>query len=972
MVKQLGPPDLFLTLSLADNRLLDLKEFYNSLGISTSGKSLYTLNAENPMYQVIYSKIRLETFISKILPNVINYSDHYTVFELQGRGSLHTHSLLWLNPDEGPTIRTIDMNDQNEISKLNNYFSHMMTAMEIENHSDTELEHPTSKTYSNRLIDLSNCVNKLQVHEHTDYCLDKSGNCRFGHDKLENNNEAQTIIANEVVEFKERRNNPKIVTYNETLLRAWRCNINLKVVNSNETILAYMTKYLSGKGQPDIMQIFADVFEKHQEKETNVYRIIMDIMMSNMTGKLITIQEIFTRLLSQDLCQFSRTFERIDVNSKILQPNGKTKEPEYITAYLKRNQKFENYSLYEFMKKVAIKKKNKKFAYTMRQKEPIITFGIQFVSKSDPGFKEYAQNWCLYFTAQNEKFRIMEPDESVEIYNSVVNEAFSGKDPVDYQITHRKLRASDDILDNPINDVPVNPVPEVRDVIQMDGAQGQEDYAFEPEIVVDNLIHLSNDQISQLERVFKSLREESKDQTITTGFKDRLNQEQKIAFEIMTKQENKKIILNGKAGSGKSFIINALREHYGRQIVVSAPTGVAAHNVGAVTIHTLLHFAGNHMPEMTAINSIQKFQEEFEEINVLIIDEYTMMGAQMLCWVDTRLQLAKNNSTEFGGIKLILCGDPRQLPQVKAKVLWGTHTATEDRDVGYGIELYKSFKCVVVLKQSMRQENGSEFAQICNRIGDAKMISEDYNILKELQHSNHFENSIKLCCTRLKAKQINDEKLQALTSQKKTIKAVDTFSKTKRKPEEEIHGLRQCLEVKVGSQVMLTSNLNVKTGLVNGATGIVRGLYINSENECIGALVEFKNYSGIRIGQEFAPNHVPIFKIEKFERGIRRKMLPLVLSWGMTVHKSQGLTLEKIDLFLEDKEYTPGLTFVGVSRVKSLHDIRVHDMTRKRLEALFDDPKVNKPAALLEKLNETRRLEDDAERTLRNHLENSQ
>ena len=98
-----------------------------------------------------------------------------------------------------------------------------------------------------------------------------------------------------------------------------------------------MTKYLSGKGQPDLMEILANVFEKHKDQESTVYRIIMDIMMQNVTGKLITIQEIFTRLLSQDLCNFSRKFQRIDVNSKILKPDGKTQEPEYIKAYFKRD-----------------------------------------------------------------------------------------------------------------------------------------------------------------------------------------------------------------------------------------------------------------------------------------------------------------------------------------------------------------------------------------------------------------------------------------------------------------------------------------------------------------------------------------------------------------------------------------------------------------------------------------------------------
>ena len=161
---------------------------------------------------------------------------------------------------------------------------------------------------------------------------------------------------------------------------------------------------------------------------------------------------------------------------------------------------------------------------------------------------------------------------------------------------------------------------------------------------------------------------------------------------------------------------------------------------------------------------------------------------------------------------------------------------------------------------------------------------------------------------------------------------------------------------------MLTNNLNVSVGLVNGAKGKIKAFYIDKNDKCIGALVEFDNYSGELF--EGQPKQVPILTIEKTEKNIRRRMLPLQLSFAMTIHKSQGLTLGNIDVYLENREFTPGLTFVAVSRVKSISNIRVHDMTRKRLETLFDDENIRKPDALLAKLKEVRRLNQLAEETV--------
>lgn len=97
MIKQVGTPDIMLTLSVADNKLPILKEFYSKLGLNTAEKTLFQLNAANPHYQTLFSIKYLENFLKKFVDKIIPLEDIFTSFEFQERGSLHTHSLIWFD-----------------------------------------------------------------------------------------------------------------------------------------------------------------------------------------------------------------------------------------------------------------------------------------------------------------------------------------------------------------------------------------------------------------------------------------------------------------------------------------------------------------------------------------------------------------------------------------------------------------------------------------------------------------------------------------------------------------------------------------------------------------------------------------------------------------------------------------------------------------------------------------------------------
>ena len=605
----------------------------------------------------------------------------------------------------------------------------------------------------------------------------------------------------------------------------------------------------------------------------------------------------------------------------------------------------------------------------LEKKECTVSFGLKYISSNDPGYEQYIIDWCIYFTPQKNEFKPKTYDESLKLYKQTIENRYAGKDPCDYELGTRKLIDISNI-DNPINPSEnssknIN-LEDIFDII----SDFSENDIFEPKEINENIIKISINDLENISKIFKNIREEKKAFDRTSGFIERLNKEQNIAFKIITKKENKKAILLGKAGTGKSFVINALREFYGKNIMVAAPTGVAADNINAQTIHSILHIGGNYMSEMTNSKTIACFIEEFTDKEVLVLDEYTMISAKMLSFIDRRLKIAKNEpNKEFGGMKIILCGDPRQLPPVGERLLWSIPSSEMNVDEALGVSLYKTFTTIVSLKSSVRQRTGSYFAELCDRIGEAKMTEEDYDILKDLNETNNFENSINLCVRKNKANIINDLEITKLTTKPYTINAIDKGNQTSKKNRiPEIQGLYLSVKLKVGAQVMLTNNLNVETGLVNGSTGKIVGLYVDEQNECIGALVDFEKYTGKEFIDSNNKSYVPILMIEKSERGVRRKMIPLVLCFAMTIHKSQGLTLHKIDVHLGEKEDTPGQTFVAISRVKSIENLRIHDVSRERFKILMDStPENKKPKEFIRRMEHINELEILSDKTLEIH-----
>ena len=383
-----------------------------------------------------------------------------------------------------------------------------------------------------------------------------------------------------------------------------------------------------------------------------------------------------------------------------------------------------------------------------------------------------------------------------------------------------------------------------------------------------------------------------------------------------------RMIVSGTAGTGKSYLIHCLRLLLQHQVVVAAPTGVAAFNIDGHTLHSLLALPIRGEFKDLEGERLTKLQQAFSEVKYLIIDEMSMVGRKAFGQVDRRLRQAfPHHSQEvFGGCSCLLFGDFVQLPPVMDLPLYTTDSRSELSDQGRAA--YQTFTQAVVLDQVMRQAGQDpeqvKFRDILLRLRNAEVTVTDWNHLMtrtrtQVQDVSPFSSALHLIPTVEAVDEYNIAQLQASGQPIATIKAVHTGPNA--------GGLEAVICLAKSARVMLTSNLWVDVGLVNGAMGTIQAICYRTGGPPdlpIAVMVRFDSYSG----PTFPDSTVPITPLRRTWSSsggqCSRLQLPLKLAWAVTIHKSQGLTLDKVVIDVGKREFSTGLTFVACSRVRRL------------------------------------------------------
>jgi len=421
-------------------------------------------------------------------------------------------------------------------------------------------------------------------------------------------------------------------------------------------------------------------------------------------------------------------------------------------------------------------------------------------------------------------------------------------------------------------------------------------------------------------------------------------------FFDLIEYTSRSVFLTGKAGTGKTTFLNEFVNKTKKKHIVVAPTGIAAINAGGVTIHSMFGLPlRTFLPTTDRIdsslaNNILDLQQHFKyrkdklkllrEVEVLIIDEVSMLRSDVLDMMDFSLRFIRRNNQRFGGVQMLFIGDLYQLPPVVRdehvlKMFYNSPFIFDSLAI-------KDIPLLTIELTKVYRQTDQEFLEILNAIRDGDVANIDFNHLNE-RYDPGFEAGeepyVYLCSHNKMADDINQEKLKDIKVSPKSYEA-KLFGEFK----ENQYPNEQFLELKVGAQVMFIRNdISGEKKYFNGKLGEISSL---DENE-IKVILDGSERE-ITVKRE-------VWEQKKYsldtDKNIKEEVLgsfeqfPIKLAWAVTIHKSQGLTFDKV-IIDAGKSFTAGQVYVALSRCRTLEGIVLKSKITP--EVIFKDNRILK------------------------------
>jgi len=387
-----------------------------------------------------------------------------------------------------------------------------------------------------------------------------------------------------------------------------------------------------------------------------------------------------------------------------------------------------------------------------------------------------------------------------------------------------------------------------------------------------------------------------------------MTREQKYVLDMV--RSGKNVFFTGGAGTGKSFLIDKIigilpPEH----TFITASTGVAAFQIGGTTLHT---FAGighgtANIEKCSELAQRKTVSAQWRKCKHLIIDEISMIDGNYFKKLEAVARIVKGSDKPFGGIQLILTGDFLQLPPVvkgDEERRFAFETSAWNRCVQMNIELTE-----------VKRQSDENLVTILNRLRLGQCGENETRVLTGTKKNSFLDSGIiptKLCTHSDDVNMINNKELNKCMADEKVYRAQDSDSSmttflNNHTPVDHI------LRLRVGAQVMLLKNLNVSQGLVNGARGAVESFSKDGL-----PIVKFLGGRKHEVKKEK-------WQVKTGAGGTQvRTQLPLKLAWAFSIHKSQGMTLDCVEVSLS-RVFECGQAYVALSRAKSLESLRILD-----------------------------------------------
>ncbi|KAK3931895.1 ATP-dependent DNA helicase [Frankliniella fusca] len=976
MVEQIGLPTVFITLSCADGHWEDLYKLMTHKDIlSLSPRERRQLVQDNPHIVDAFFDYRVNVLINKLLQTHFKVTDYWYRVEYQHRGSPHIHGVFWF--ENAPDVSNIENQSEEYIAEVINYFSKLIEAWNpLINplQSDT---HPCRKNYQNVENfeqDLAQLLHMVQRHVcSNDYChrinsKTKKRECRFKFPQ--DMQESASINKNDrnETEFKPRRNDPYLNKFNAFLIQLWRANMDIAPVISKRALLAYLAKYISkseiqSKSLREIFGILIDSLNG----DLAAKKLIHKVFMKSCAERDISAQEVCHSLLRLKLHSAGgRQFVIVNLAEKkwVQVEDDESFEnvkhgKSVVEKYKDRANRLEDISLWNFAKNFDMIRFSKVKKFNIVRVFPKLkltddpTKNEDFYKqqvilhvpwRDESKLKKIEETWLNVYDTHNIKqicnsITIVSDDS-----NSISEEEYDSSD-TDSECEENNIL--EELLSSRLG--PTSKIPQINlGNREVDRAYNWYD-SFEKYKQYGTIVDFENyiDNMKS-KKTDVNVETELPDIILTTEQQHIVNIIKRHIHIIKTKNEchdniqlHKRIIVQGKAA--------LLNKELGRNsYLLATPTGVTAVLINGKTLHSIFKLP-RKTSEYTSLKGerARDMTNVMKEVKCLILDEFSMIGCSTLAMINKRCKEALGSNDDFGGLIVIMLGDIKQLPPVKDSPFYSKNQKSLMSKEGK--VLINNFDKVYILQKSHRQADDDEYLRVIDNVSELHVSQSDYKYLSlrftnnvSQEEKDKFKDTIRLFSTKDEVKQYNMVKLSELhdivtgaPTPILKLPAKHNCSEAKQGSTDSAEGLETKLFLAKGCKIMLPANIWIEKNLCNGTIGCVEDILYNPASEQPAVILcNFPTYKGLSIipGTTLIPIK-PILKSWTDANGVNcsRYQFPVTLCYACSIHKSQGMTLDKAVINLGEVEFSMGLSYVAISRVRCSKDILIIPFTHKRL-----------------------------------------